>query len=220
MPNTKKVESKVRRAPHAPHATQAQIKSQTSAGQSHAGTLVRRYTTKDGTAKLELQGIPQLILEDIPNLVEQEWKAAGKTLPKRPTYQIEVAGGELETYEHDETTLETDEEKRAWHLYLERDDEFNNEINKRVLKAALAMGVVSISANKDTVTQWDNALKAMGYKLNGNEAERKMLHIRMGIRNSEDIQEILAAIMEMSGINQEVLARSREAFRGKVEGKD
>ena len=33
-------------------------------------------------------------------------------------------------------------------------------------------------------------------------------------------EQVFAAIMEMSGINQEVLARSREAFRGKVEGKD
>lgn len=210
----KVVSNKVRRA------TQAQIKSQVSAGESHTGTLVRRYKTKDGVAALELQGIPQLILEDIPRLVEQEWREAGKLLPKRPTYQVEVAGGEFETHEHDQTTLDTDEEKKAWRVYLERDDAFNTEINRRVLKAALAMGVVSISANKNTVAQWDESLKALGYKLTSNSAERKMMHIRMGVRNPEDIQEIFAAIMEMSGINQEVLARSREAFRGDVEGKD
>jgi hypothetical protein len=219
MPKTKKVESKVRRATHATHATQAQIKSQTSAGQSYEGTLVRRYTTKDGI-KLELKGVPRLIVQDIPGLIEKEWRDKGKTLPKKPTYQIEVAGGELETYEHDETTLETDEEKRAWGLYLERDEEMGNEIASRFLKAALAMGIVSITAGKDKLAEWDEALKAMGYKLNANSSELKMMHVRMGVHDEEDIQNILENIMAMSGIDTEVLARSRKGFRRDVEGED
>lgn len=212
MPKQKVVSNKVRRA------TQAQIKTQVNEGTTHEGTLVRRYKTKDGVA-LELKGIPRLLMQDIPGLIEKEWREAGKTLPKKPIYQVEVAGGELEPQEHDETTLETDEEKREWKIYLAREEALSNDIANRILKVALAMGIVSITAGKNKIAEWDEALKAAGYKI-ASDSERKTMHVRMGIHDPEDIQKVFEHIMQMSGIDTEALARSREAFRRPLEGKD
>ena len=82
------------------------------------------YTTRNGTT-LSLRRVAQRHVARI---------LAKHPIPDPPTYTFKAAGGAEVTQTHDETTLETPEDHKAWNIYLKERAKANSEQNLAVIR--------------------------------------------------------------------------------------
>lgn len=75
------------------------------------------YTTVNGL-EVEYQAISLDALYLAWNGIEKEYRARGEPIDP-PTYEITFAGGSKGKEPHDETTLQTDEDRANWALYVD-----------------------------------------------------------------------------------------------------
>jgi len=161
-----------------------------------------------------IQGISPFALETIPKQLEEEWTAAGKKLPKRPTYITKTVGGNEEVHEHDEKSLETKEEKKAWAEYLVDQAAFDHELQERMLTNILLDGV----AAPEIDPKWVERQKFMGRRVPTNEFELEIFWKKTQvIRSTEDAQGLMTSVLALTGVSEEAIRVAEDSFRSTVE---
>lgn len=163
------------------------------------------HTTSTGI-EVKIVGCPPLFLDRVRSSVEY---------PEKPTYEVETATGEIEVLEHDETTLETDEERKEWADYLEAYKKAEDEVSERMFKAVVMRGM---EVTIPTDGSWEAFQEWLGVKVPDNQFEKKFAYIQSEvIGNDTDIEDIMSLVMEQTGVPADTIRDVRKSFRDSVE---
>lgn len=178
----------------------------------------KSYTTKSGYTIRFRTIAPSLIAK-----VQQSIDEA-----KKPTYVEERVGGKNEdgtplmiavNVEHDESTLETEEEKQAWADYLRKRDEVDKLRKERIMQLFYLRGIDVDLPNND---EWLEDQRYLGVKdlPDGSDTRGTKLHFldTEVLASPEDIMEVITAIITLSGVEQEAIEEARAMFRRTISG--
>lgn len=145
--------------------------------------------------------------------------------PTPPTYEADTAGGGVEVMTHDETTLQTEEEKTAWAEYQGRLASWSAEQSKRFLRVFFARGV-HLNLDAAALDRWAKEMKYLGVNVpEGNPddpevyIERKVLYVETELIGSGgDMLTIMQEIMKLTGVDEGEVAAATRLFHSAVEG--
>lgn len=113
----------------------------------------------------------------------------GQPEPKKPTYTVDASGDEV-TFEHDETTVTTEEEKRDWKHYLKIHQEWEIEFHRRLNRDCQIDCMELVDVDWES---WGRKMTAKGAVVPEDEIERKLMYIRYEfIGTQEDLMSIVA----------------------------
>lgn len=172
-----------------------------------------------------------VILTGLPPLVPQRIDASIE-YPSKPTYDVETASGEIETYEHDKESLTTDEDKQEWVDYLDAQSDAETELTEKLLYAVLleCVEIKDYKAFTVQLEEWKQRQELMGIAIAKSkdeddeiankkaERENKFYFMQTEVfRDSDDIGEILTIVMSLTGVSVEDLVEARDSFPGEVE---
>lgn len=173
----------------------------------------QEYETSSGVV-VTLKAMPPLLVTRMASEVG---------FPDKPTYEITTAAGDVEIHEHevDEakgiTTLESDEDKKAWDDYVKETEEAENRLTMMTLKAVLLEGVL-IEPDDEQITRWASKQKIIGLTVPEDSEERLMMFKETEVvGNKEDMEFILNKVMELTGVSEEQLEKARASFQDQVE---
>lgn len=130
-----------------------------------------------------------------------------------PTYQITTATGEVEVHQHDETTLETEEDKRAWEKYQE---ELKRARRERATRFNRTLIIEGVDVDPDADQAWKEKWEYLGIPIPENKFERKVEYVLAEVAKNE-LTDLLAAVLDASGINTEAVDQIRGSFRAGVQ---
>lgn len=171
--------------------------------------LAQTYTTASGQTVL-LRGVSPVLIERVRDGFTKK-----NPPPSPPTYTAEKAGGEKVEMEHTEATVETDAEKQALLDYQEAKEAWDRELNDRVLGLIAVRGVVIPQEDIDDPLWWDMQEMLdveMPDKADPIAVRRHYIETEV-IGSADDLAEILAQVMLMSGVDREVAETLRSLFR-------
>jgi hypothetical protein len=160
---------------------------------------------------VHLKSIPPLTIPRISESV---------TFPEKPIYTITTASGDVEVHTHDETTLTTEEDKKAWEKYLLDNQEAEQELTQKILRAILIQGVVVDPAVLETeeFQNWKMEQELMGIPVSDNKASMLLQYKETFLAyDQEDIQSIMSLVMELTGVDEKELALAKASFQDSVE---
>ena len=100
------------------------------------------------------------IIEMSDTAIMKQYKDAGRPV-EIPTYTVELAGGGSQTFEHNETTLVTDEHKAEWAAHKEAITDLNAELGKRRLE--IVLDAIQVELPKDE--SWKRKQKKWGLEI-------------------------------------------------------
>jgi len=176
----------------------------------------KKDTSREKSRVFEASSGLKVILTGLPPLTPNRLNSAIE-YPQKPTYQIETATGDVETYEHDLTTLQNDEDKKAWADYLEAQDAAETLLTEKLLYAVL-LECVTLQDYDDRFARWKKNQKFMGIDLSEDEDENKFYFMQTEVfHDADDIGEILTIVMSLTGVSVEDLAEARNSFPSEVE---
>lgn len=153
-----------------------------------------------------------------PLLVEKA--RASEAMPERPTYIAETAGGGTEEHPHDDTTLETEEDKAAWREYLMETAFAQRRVNNRVVMLLFRRGIDYDALKLPKDDSWIKEQRDIfGIEVPDDPLELKMHWVETeALATPEDIKLLTIQLMSMTGAPEEVVAAAERSFRRPVEG--
>jgi hypothetical protein len=178
---------------------------------------VREVTLSDGR-KYQVTAVSDTLVNMVKEAVRKEFEAKGEqTLP--PTYTV-IGAGEVSHQEpHDETTLETDEDRAAWKNYQDTLARLTVETNNRVMK--VWMTGLRIDLPEDD--NWLQVQKWFGVNVPENPMDLRYHYITTEIlRSPEDLFTVLNDIMKESYkgmVKEDDLEAAINSFRDNLQGK-
>lgn len=162
------------------------------------------FTTSSGK-QIRLSLFPPLQMQMMQD-------AAGKEAAKlygeavRPTYTTSAD----EVMPHDESTLETDEDRAAWAKYQGILNKHTMHVGEKTMRFVLFYGV---DMNPDDDPDWQARQQFFGIEIPDDPIGRKIHYIQTEfIYTRADIEEIMYRIAEMSGVRREVIDASAATF--------
>jgi len=160
------------------------------------------FTTSKGK-KVKLIGLNPARLEKL--------QSAG-TMPEVPYRLVETDLGEPYKEELTADSLLTDEERRQWQEYIEKKEAVERRRNENVMKYVFHDG---IAIDDEILDEWKQEQEEVwGLEVPNNRIDLKVDYINAEIiGNSEDLAEIMAGVMERTGVPQEALDEVRATFR-------
>lgn len=167
--------------------------------------------------KVYFMPVSTVVLELIVDGTTQSYKERGEPVDV-PTYQVEAVGGVMQTFKHDETTLRTEEQKKAWAAYKEATYRLEAEINAKRTEACL----LCIQADPEEDRSWRARQIRLGIKIpepTEDNPDALFLHYveTEVLKTAEDIMtavgEIVAAGMR-GVIPQDRIDAAKSSFRG------
>lgn len=166
------------------------------------------YTTSNGHT-VTIQAVPPFLLDKVLGSVKY---------PDPPTYEAVTAGGEKEIHEHDDTTVQTDEEKAALAKY--KRDLANAKLHENEMMMN-AMFLKGIEVDMDSVSfqDWVDEQEFLGIELPKGKPALKVHYISTEILGDlNDLTKIMGLIMSKSGVAEEVVAAALNSFQNSVSG--
>jgi len=162
------------------------------------------FTLKNGKV-IQLRAIS-------PYLIDQLY--AGQDEIKPPTYEAKTASGDVEVHPHDETTLDTDEDKKLWQEYIEKKEAQDNAFNEKMQQVLFLRGMdVSLPETDD----WVEEQAFFGIDVPEKKIERRLHYITTEIIQSpSDLATIIGRIMALSGVDQKLIKTIDDSFRDSV----
>jgi len=138
-------------------------------------------------------------------------------MPEKPTYEVTTGLGTTEIHEHDENTLETDEEKAIWDEYLNEKKRLQAERSERIADAIFYYAVV-VTDRELYEGEWREDQEFFGFEIPEDKRDLKVHYVKTTLVQSvEDVTELIAFTMEMAGIQGEVLQEARDSFQRAVD---
>lgn len=165
----------------------------------------RRYVTSGGK-EIELTLVPPLQAQMARNAAIKEATALyGEA--KCPTYTTAMD----EVLPHDETTLETDEDKAAWKKYQKVLAKHDEHVGQATMRFFLFYGV---NADPDADTSWEARQRVFKIEIPSDPIERKIHYIQTElIFSRDDIEQITTRLMTMGGVRPEMVEAAVSSFR-------
>lgn len=140
-------------------------------------------------------------------------------LPDPPTYEVETATGEIEIHEHDETTLESDEDHIIWDEYQHALKEANDKSSDASLKLIILRGIVLTESQNGAMQNWEEELTFLGMSIPETKSQKRFMFVQeIILSNTDDLAEIMSLIIGMSGADEEMVREAEESFRSAMEG--
>lgn len=166
--------------------------------------------------KVLLRGIPPLELPLLYNSIER---------PKPPTYTVEIAGGDTQTFQHevDEekgvSTLVSDEDKKAWSDYIASRDMVDALLADRITTAALMDGIdISQEALSNEYPRWEKRMQMKGLQVPEDPSEKELLFKRtFVVASASDLKNIVVEVLALSGVSQDLIDSTKASFPDNVE---
>ena len=170
------------------------------------GAVELEYTTKSGVTVI-LTGMPPLVPQQIANSVE---------MPSVPTYEVPTADGGVEIWEHDETTLQTDDEKAAWAKYLAEKEEAETIVTERLLKAILLEAVEVKETGQ--LERWKKKQKLIGLDVPEDQDELLLYFKENEVYHDlQAIEFVMNQVLELTGVSREEIASMKDSFPDRLE---
>jgi len=162
-----------------------------------------------------MNGHKLTLLPVSPFLVDKAMATVNVAGPEPPTYTAVTAAGVEEVHPHDETTLETDEDRRAWAEYLEQKRAAEQARQESLIRILFVKGIeVNIPKNG-----WVEEQQFFGIDVPKNPLELKVHFISTEVLHSlDDMLALMGDIMELSGVSREAIEVASESFLGEMEG--
>jgi hypothetical protein len=158
--------------------------------------------------RVTLIGVPPMLIPAIADSIE---------FPSKPTYTVTLATGDAQIFEHDEKSLTTDEDKKAWADYKAKNNEAEDTLSRRMLKAVLLEGVI-INAEMPELLKWKKRQELIGIKLSDDEDELALQYKEIAVaRSKDDIENIMSMVMELTGVDREALDLAKSSFQDSME---
>jgi hypothetical protein len=136
---------------------------------------------------------------------------SSRRIPKVPTYTVKTASGGEQEFEHDETTIETVEEKAMWGVYLAEVAKEEAEFTSRWLTLVLMDGTLFDLPKSD---DWLKAQEFQGipHPLK-DEVNELRLHYLMTeiLRHEPDVARLIDAIMALNKVQTKAKQEAVEA---------
>ncbi len=146
----------------------------------------------------------------IPTLLEK--LQAQHPTPEPPTYEVKTAAGPVEKHAHNETTLETDEDKAAWADYQARLKAARDKFNSALMRLVMLRG---IKADLPEGNAWIEEQEFIGLSVPEEPHERKIYWLETEVlANEADYMAAVSGVMEASGVPEEVISEAQASFRG------
>lgn len=165
---------------------------------------MKKFTTAAGR-EIGIQPVPPLLIEEVRLRAQQSVE-----VPPKPTYQVELPDGSMMTYEHDEQSLTTDEEKAAWKVYQAALTRQSQIAATKVMELFMAKGTIL----EMSVGEWRELQEYFGVQVPENPIAAKIHYLRTELlTTTDDINNLMASIMEASGIDRTVLEAAQNSFR-------
>ena len=170
----------------------------------------KRYTTERG---IEIGICP------IPLLLDEVRKAQEAKIPPHPTYEAKTASGVVEIHQHNETTLQTDEERAMWAEYQGAIAQATDSMNDAIWRA-VRLKAIQVDVPGDN--GWIEDQKALGLTVPEDARERRLHYIQTEVIGGvRDIVRI-TAIANGADLDEGALAAAEDSFRramaGQMEG--
>lgn len=170
----------------------------------------KRYTTERG---IEIAIMP------IPLLLDEVRKVQEAKIPAHPTYEAKTASGYVEIHLHNETTLQTDEEKEMWAEYQEAKAQATESMNDAIWRA---VRLKAIRVDVPEGNGWIEDQEALGLTVPDDPRERRLHYIQTEVIGGvRDIVRV-TAIANGADLDEGALAAAEESFRramaGQMEG--
>lgn len=179
-------------------------------GRSKKNENSMQYTSALGAEVIFLP-MPPMLEEKIIISLEQEWPK-----PVGPTYTMKTATGRTEERPHDETTLETDEDRKVWADYQEEKSAWENEKGKRLLRAIQIQCIKQVNPDDE---EWIERQTWLGIHIPENKYERHLHWIETEfIGGEDDIMACMTIPMQLvSGASDEEMAAAEGLFRDSIQ---
>src|SRR3990167_3625754 len=175
------------------------------------------YTTVSGIT-IKIKPVSPLTIQKIQQAVKREFEKRNEPLA-RPTYILKTSLGDEETFEHDEKTLETDEDREAWGKFIDANTRLRIESEERLARFMKLDGI-EYDAPDD---EWQKLQKYMGLEIPTDPFELKIHYLDTEIlRTPKDQNGVIERILVLSsaGMPQEALDAVRASFRSDAAGLD
>lgn len=132
-------------------------------------------------------------------------------LPDAPFYEITTATGAKEKHLHDDTTVQTDEERAALAAYKVEIARLNAEQQAKLTRLVLLRG---ITFDYPTDEMWVKEQAYLGIQVPDEPMDRRLHYIETEvIANAADVEAITLGVMEASGVPEEMVRQMAESFR-------
>lgn len=173
---------------------------------------LKTYTTALGTT-VKIRPIPPYLVAEV-ELAQRKKAEELYPAPPKPTYEVTDAGGGVQTFEHDEKSVSTDEERAALAAWQAATQAQANYAAGKVSEFMFNRGLVVDMPPDDS---WAKEQEAWGVVVPTDPKERRDHYIKTEVlAGKDDIGEILVAIMAATGVAQEAVDTARATFRGEL----
>lgn len=176
------------------------------------GKRERSYVTTLGVAVM-ISALPPLLPKLIQELVEQEWRDAGKALPTPPTYTVKNVAGDVEVHLHEvsadgkQTTLQTDEDRAAWQTYRDRRQTLAAEVTNRTFEE-----VAHLCLRFDIDPAWANRYARLHPPTSDPDALQWFYTRAAVIGSGDDVKAIMAIASELTGVDARLIQAVEDSF--------
>jgi hypothetical protein len=162
---------------------------------------------KLGDYNLEVKAISPLLQQSIETKYRKE-----NPEPKVPTYTVEAAGGIVETFEHNETTVDTAEEKAEYKKWKDAHDVWSAGLVQRIVRMFLLRGL-NLKLTSEQVEELEIETDLLGFTVPTNERERNLFWLETFIVDSQEkLETVMQEVLGQTGIKQEALSEAESLF--------
>ena len=178
------------------------------------GNELRMFVTVDGR-EVTVRPVSQYMIQKAVLAVEQRYRESGELIDP-PTYTVTTASGATETYPHDETTLQTDEDKAAWQRYQDAMARLGREKMRVATELYLLRGLVI----EEPPQEWLDEMAVLGIQIATDARQRKLDYIQIEVlKTPEDLIRATMAITRLSasGVPDEGMRAVEAQFRRALE---
>jgi hypothetical protein len=160
------------------------------------------FTTSKGVG-LSLKAVSQFKIDAL--------RAAKADIPV-PTYKFQVVGGEEQEYPLDAEIAKNKDRLDEWIEYVLSKNKAESEYAKKFFEMMVWEGVdITVPG---TESDWQKTSEYFGIKIPENPIERKTFYVYNElIGTAEDVGELIAGILSVSGVDEKAVSTIRESFR-------
>ena len=132
-------------------------------------------------------------------------------MPKKPTYEAKTVSGHVEVHEHDEKSVETDEEKAEWLDYQIAQKEVMDE---RLSNLTMFLLIEGVADDPPPLDEWSVNLKRWGLEVPDDSEELKAFWLENEACPGESMGGLMARLFQAAGLaDEEGAAQLESLFR-------
>ena len=174
---------------------------------------LRQFTTVDGRV-VTIHPVSNYLIQKLAGAVESRLRQEGAPIDP-PTYTVTPASGAVETFPHDEASLQTDEDRAAWAAHIAATEKLQRERERITTRLFLLRGLEI----GDVPPEWSEDMGHLGIEVPKDPDDLKLEYIQTEVmRTPEDVIRATMAIMRLSaaGAPQEEIEAAEAAFRRSI----